>query len=230
MIFDWGQISEVIFFALSLMCPSFSLVSLCDDAGFTFEIISMSMRLPRNQKSSSSATPTPQAWGWFVHDTSKQPDYGNTWDISLFLLQCKSNIVKIWLVNSRRACQVGFNTVKCPFLFIPTFQLKCWRRSHGQMITFTNTFYYEFNPVWDEYCELLSDWQLRHLQSLSWFPCISSDVVRLHFMFKFCSFWRFSCPSPGPPVGVGMNIDIASIDMVSEVNMVSGSLSPLFLQ
>jgi len=25
----------------------------------------------------------------------------------------------------------------------------------------------------------------------------------------------------GPPVGVGMNIDIASIDMVSEVNMVS---------
>uniref|UniRef100_H3CEX6 Uncharacterized protein n=1 Tax=Tetraodon nigroviridis TaxID=99883 RepID=H3CEX6_TETNG len=34
----------------------------------------------------------------------------------------------------------------------------------------------------------------------------------------------------GPPVGVGMNIDIASIDMVSEVNMVSGSLSPLFEQ
>lgn len=26
---------------------------------------------------------------------------------------------------------------------------------------------------------------------------------------------------PGAPVGVGMNIDIASIDMVSEVNMVS---------
>lgn len=75
MIFDWGQISEVIFFALSLMCPRFSLVSLCDDAGFTFEIISMSTRLPRNQKSSSSATPTPHAWGWFVHDMSKQPEY-----------------------------------------------------------------------------------------------------------------------------------------------------------
>jgi hypothetical protein len=29
----------------------------------------------------------------------------------------------------------------------------------------------------------------------------------------------------GPPVGVGMNIDIASIDMVSEVNMVSTRLS-----
>lgn len=31
------------------------------------------------------------------------------------------------------------------------------------------------------------------------------------------------CPSwfSGPPVAVGMNIDIASIDMVSEVNMVS---------
>ncbi|KAL6098481.1 gabrb2 [Pungitius sinensis] len=31
----------------------------------------------------------------------------------------------------------------------------------------------------------------------------------------------------GPPVGVGMNIDIASIDMVSEVNMVSRAPVPL---
>lgn len=37
-----------------------------------------------------------------------------------------------------------------------------------------------------------------------------------------------SCVSvSGAPVGVGMNIDIASIDMVSEVNMVSGPLSAL---
>lgn len=28
-------------------------------------------------------------------------------------------------------------------------------------------------------------------------------------------------PLPGPPVAVGMSIDVASIDMVSEVNMVS---------
>lgn len=89
MIFDWGQISEVIFLAFSLMLPRvFSLVSLCDDAGFTFEIISMSTRLPRNQKSSSLATPTPHAWGWFVHDMSKQPELptrrGNTRDVNLF--------------------------------------------------------------------------------------------------------------------------------------------------
>lgn len=31
--------------------------------GLLFEIISMSTRLPRNQKSSSLATPTPHAWG-----------------------------------------------------------------------------------------------------------------------------------------------------------------------
>lgn len=48
-----------------------------------------------------------------------------------------------------------------------------------------------FNPVWNEYCQLLSGWQLRQLQSLPWFPWISSDVARLHFMFKFCSFWHF---------------------------------------
>lgn len=29
------------------------------------------------------------------------------------------------------------------------------------------------------------------------------------------------CVLPGPPVAVGMSIDVASIDMVSEVNMVS---------
>lgn len=50
-------------------------------------------------------------------------------------------------------------------------------------------------------------------------------------MLPLCSLvlqlLTFLCLSPGPPVGVGMNIDIASIDMVSEVNMVSGSLSPL---
>lgn len=32
----------------------------------------------------------------------------------------------------------------------------------------------------------------------------------------------FTTPLPGPPVAVGMSIDVASIDMVSEVNMVSG--------
>lgn len=32
---------------------------------------------------------------------------------------------------------------------------------------------------------------------------------------------------PGPPVAVGMSIDVASIDMVSEVNMVSGFTSIL---
>lgn len=31
----------------------------------------------------------------------------------------------------------------------------------------------------------------------------------------------FNPPFPGPPVAVGMSIDVASIDMVSEVNMVS---------
>lgn len=76
MIFDWGQISEVIFFAFSLMCPSFSLVSLCDDAGFTFEILNMSTRLPRNQNSISSATPDSHVWGVFraryVHIRTKE--------------------------------------------------------------------------------------------------------------------------------------------------------------
>ena len=36
-------------------------------------------------------------------------------------------------------------------------------------------------------------------------------------------FW----PLPGAPVAVGMSIDVASIDMVSEVNMVSGCYTPL---
>lgn len=31
----------------------------------------------------------------------------------------------------------------------------------------------------------------------------------------------FVCVFKGPPVAVGMSIDVASIDMVSEVNMVS---------
>lgn len=57
-----------------------------------------------------------------------------------------------------------------------------------------------FNPVWNEYCQLLPGWQLRQLQSLPSIPWISSDVARLHFMFKFCSFWHFfplsSCRSP----------------------------------
>lgn len=43
-------------------------------------------------------------------------------------------------------------------------------------------------------------------------------------------FFCFFLSVPGPPVGVGMNIDIASIDMVSEVNMVSRPLLPLLLQ
>lgn len=42
----------------------------------------------------------------------------------------------------------------------------------------------------------------------------------------YCLFWSVS----GPPVGVGMNIDIASIDMVSEVNMVSRPLLHLLLK
>lgn len=45
------------------------------------------------------------------------------------------------------------------------------------------------------------------------------------FLLLIRLFWSV----PGPPVGVGMNIDIASIDMVSEVNMVSRPLSPLYL-
>lgn len=66
---------------------------------------------------------------------------GNTTDVNLFLFQCKGNIVKIRLANSRRARQVEFNTVKCPFLFIPTFHVKRLRWSHGQMIAFTHTFF-----------------------------------------------------------------------------------------
>lgn len=77
MIFDSGQISEVIFSAFSSMCPEF--FQPCQPVRwrgvYFFEIISMSTRLPRNQKSSSLATPTPHAWGWFVHDMSKQPEY-----------------------------------------------------------------------------------------------------------------------------------------------------------
>lgn len=50
---------------------------------------------------------------------------------------------------------------------------------------------------------------------------------RLHLAEPF-SFADYSFISTtGPPVRVGMNIDIASIDMVSEVNMVSGSLALL---
>lgn len=47
------------------------------------------------------------------------------------------------LANSQRACQVEFDTVKCPFLFILMVQFKRSRRSHcvcGQMIMFSNTF------------------------------------------------------------------------------------------
>ena len=127
MIFDWGQISEVIFFALSRVCPSFSPVSLCDDAGFTFGIISMPTRLPRNQKSSSSATPTAHAGdaSRTICQNNASPNPARKYHRRQpFLFHCKSNIMKIWLVNSRRACQVEFNTVKCPFLFsthVPVF-------------------------------------------------------------------------------------------------------------
>lgn len=147
MIFDWGQISEVIFLALSLMCPSFSLVSRCHDAGFTWNNQHVDEAI-RNQKSISSATPAPHVWGWFVQDMSKQPEsIGPARKYQtrqpFFKLQSISNIVKMWLANSRRACEVEFNTVKCPFLFIPTLQFKRSRRSHcvyGQMIIFSNTF------------------------------------------------------------------------------------------
>lgn len=54
-----------------------------------------------------------------------------------------------------------------------------------------------------------------------------------HSGYIWCAVSSFLCVlvfiCPGPPVGVGMNIDIASIDMVSEVNMVSRPLSPLLL-
>lgn len=138
--------------------------------------------------------------------------------------------MEIWLVNSRCACQVEFNTVKCPFLFIPTFQLKCSRRSHArpddsiyQHFLFRiyipsgmNTFnYYPADNCGS--CKAFPD-----------FPESPQMLSGCTLCFNSAAFDVFSCPSPGPPVGVGMNIDIASIDMVSEVNMVSGSLSPLF--
>lgn len=222
MIFDWGQILEVIFLALSLMCTSFSLVSLCDDAGVTLKIISMSTRLPRNQKSSFPATPAPHVLGWFVQDMSKQPKRIGP----ARKFQSISNIVKMRLANSQRACQVEFNTVKCPFLFIPMFQFKRSRRSrcfYGQMIMFSNTFSIFI------FCKNANSIP-SEMNTVNYYPTDNCGICTPFpdFHALILRLLTFPCPSPGPPVGVGMNIDIASIDMVSEVNMVSGSLSPLF--
>lgn len=46
-------------------------------------------------------------------------------------------------------------------------------------------------------------------------------------LISVCSHWCDLVWFAGPPVGVGMNIDIASIDMVSEVNMVSVIMCPV---
>lgn len=150
--------------------------------------------------------------------------------------QSESNIVKMWLANSRRACQVGFNTVKCPFLFIPMFQFKRSRRSrcvYGQMIMFPNTFScFDFcknaNCIPSE-TSTVSCYPTDNCGICTPFPDFHACLQMLPLRALILQLLTFPCPSPGPPVGVGMNIDIASIDMVSEVNMVSGSLSPLFL-
>lgn len=52
---------------------------------------------------------------------------------------------------------------------------------------------------------------------------IASPISGVFFIAVDC----LGLSLPGPPVEVGMNIDISSIDMVSEVNMVSTQLSPL---
>lgn len=150
--------------------------------------------------------------------------------------QSQSNIVKMWLANSQRACQVEFNTVKCPFLFIPMFQFKRSRRSrcvYGQMIMFYNTFFSLY------FCEN-ANYIPSEMNTDNYYPTDNCGICTPFPDFLAClqmlplyalilQLLTFSCLSPGPPVGVGMNIDIASIDMVSEVNMVSGSLSSLFL-
>lgn len=169
-------------------------------------------------------------WDDSAQDMSKQPKRIGP----ARKFQSKSNIVKMWLANSQRACQVEFNTVKCPFLFIPMFQFKRSRRSrcvYGQMIMFSNTF---------SIFLFVKMRAISRLNTVNYYPTDNCGICTPFSDFHAClqmlplcglivQILTFSCPSPGPPVGVGMNIDIASIDMVSEVNMVSGSLSPLFL-
>lgn len=52
------------------------------------------------------------------------------------------------------------------------------------------------------------------------FGGMSADILRFVVMICGAELTLF-CVLQGPPVAVGMSIDVASIDMVSEVNMVS---------
>ena len=60
--------------------------------------------------------------------------------------------------------------------------------------------------------------------------CARHEFVKFYMMGEWSTSVVLTPPSPqftGAPVAVGMNIDIASIDMVSEVNMVGVSPSLL---
>ena len=92
------------------------------------------------------------------------------------------------------------------------------------------------NPTRNEHCKLSSGWQVLNSQVLICVPITHTCVRESHTFIQAALDVQCLCCSPlfssvpGPPVGVGMNIDIASIDMVSEVNMVSRPLSPLLCQ
>lgn len=123
-----------------------------------------------------------------------------------------------------------FNTVKCPFLFIPTFQLKCSRRAHARPDDSIYQHFF-FRILIPSGMNTVNYYPADNCGSCKAFPDFPESPQMLPgctLCLNSAAFDIFSpCPPAGPPVGVGMNIDIASIDMVSEVNMVSGSLSPL---
>lgn len=61
-------------------------------------------------------------------------------------------------------------------------------------------------------------------------PDFGGMSVDICCVFIICSAdLTLCCLFQGPPVAVGMSIDVASIDMVSEVNMVSCGAAPVCL-